>query len=103
MLPGPLWETAWVPGDGEGAARLGTRRGFAPLTLISLLACAACSSPSSDHPAADALTDDTVTVASFNFAESEVLAEIYSQALEGRGVAVRRAFDLGPREFVAPV
>jgi osmoprotectant transport system substrate-binding protein len=41
-------------------------------------------------------------VASFDFAESEVLAEIYSQALEGRGVAVRRAFHLGPREFVAP-
>ena len=46
--------------------------------------------------------DDAITVGSFNFAESELLAEIYSQALEGGGFRVRRAFDLGPREFVAP-
>ena len=31
-----------------------------------------------------------------------MLAEIYSQALERGGYHVRRAFDLGPREFVAP-
>jgi osmoprotectant transport system substrate-binding protein len=80
---------------------LGNRRGFAPLTLFTLLACAACSSPSRDHPAG-ALTDDAVTVASFDFAESEVLAEIYSQALEGRDFHVQRAFDIGPRELVAP-
>ena len=50
----------------------------------------------------NALDDDAITVGSFNFAESDLLAEIYSQALERGGYHVRRAFDLGPREFVAP-
>ena len=49
-----------------------------------------------------ALNDDAVTVASFNFAESEVLAELYAQALEGRGIVVERELDLGPRELVVP-
>lgn len=49
-----------------------------------------------------ALTDRAVTVGSFDFAESVVLAEIYSQALERQGIDVERAFSLGPREFVAP-
>jgi osmoprotectant transport system substrate-binding protein len=48
------------------------------------------------------LHDKVVTVGSFDFAESRLLAEIYSQTLEGADVRVRRAFGLGPREFVAP-
>ena len=40
--------------------------------------------------------------ASFDFAESRLLAEIYSQALDRAGLPVRRAFGLGPRELVAP-
>ena len=43
-----------------------------------------------------------ITVGSFNFTESILLAEVYSQALEEAGFQVHRAFDLGPREFVAP-
>ena len=43
-----------------------------------------------------------VVVASFDFAESRLLAEIYSEALESAGVAVRREFELGPRELVLP-
>jgi osmoprotectant transport system substrate-binding protein len=46
--------------------------------------------------------DDEITVASFNFSESELLAEIYAQALESNGFAVRRAMNLGPRELVEP-
>jgi osmoprotectant transport system substrate-binding protein len=46
--------------------------------------------------------DDEITVASFNFSESELLAEIYAQALESKGFAVRRAMNLGPRELVEP-
>ncbi len=45
---------------------------------------------------------DVITVASFDFAESRLLAEIYAQALDRAGLPVRRAFGLGPREFVAP-
>lgn len=49
-----------------------------------------------------AVGDDTITVASFNFAESVILAEIYAQALEGGGFAVDRQLDLGTRELVEP-
>jgi osmoprotectant transport system substrate-binding protein len=48
------------------------------------------------------LRDDTVTVASFDFAESELLAELYSQALEAHDYRIRRTFELGPRELVYP-
>ena len=37
-----------------------------------------------------ALSDDTITVGSFDFAESELLAEIYSQAMEAKGFHVQR-------------
>jgi osmoprotectant transport system substrate-binding protein len=67
-----------------------------------LLALVACSSAPSRATSSSALGDNAITVGSFDFAESEVLAEIYGQALEGAGYHVRRAFGLGPREFVAP-
>jgi osmoprotectant transport system substrate-binding protein len=43
-----------------------------------------------------------VVVASFNFPESAVLAEIYARAIEAAGIPVRREIDLGPRELVQP-
>src|SRR5687768_17749129 len=49
-----------------------------------------------------AVGDDAITVASFNFAESVILAEIYAQALEGGGLKVDRQLDLGTRELVEP-
>jgi osmoprotectant transport system substrate-binding protein len=45
---------------------------------------------------------DAVVVASFDFPESRLVAEIYAQALAGTGVPVRREEGLGPRELVAP-
>ncbi len=39
-----------------------------------------------------------IVIGSANFAESELLAEIFAQALEAEGVAVERHFDLGARE-----
>jgi osmoprotectant transport system substrate-binding protein len=44
----------------------------------------------------------TVTVGSFNFAESETLGEILAQVLEANGFKVNRKFDLGNREVVFP-
>ena len=71
----------------------------ATLVLGTLVACG---SGSSDEGARSALGDDAITVGSFDFPESELLAEIYSQALERGGYQVERAFALGPRELVAP-
>lgn len=50
----------------------------------------------------DAEPPPGIGVASFNFAESRLVAEIYAQALEGEGIEVRRELDLGPRELVQP-
>ena len=49
----------------------------------------------SGPPVTSVLDDDAITVGSFNFPESEVLAEIYAQALEGRGFHVERAVRRG--------
>jgi osmoprotectant transport system substrate-binding protein len=67
------------------------------------IGCLLLGCTSSTEPAPEtALGDAAITVGSFNFAESEVVAEIYSQALESEGFAVERKFGLGPRELVAP-
>ena len=63
---------------------------------------AACTPASTSAPTPTALGDAAITVGSFDFAESRLLAEVYSQALERHGITVRRAFGLGPREIVAP-
>jgi osmoprotectant transport system substrate-binding protein len=80
---------------------MGRSRRIVPVAIVALVALAACSSgPSSDAP--DPVDPATISVASFNFSESELLAEIYSQTLEAGGYPVARSFDLGPRELVVP-
>ena len=52
--------------------------------------------------------DDVVTegpdivIGSFGFGESEILGEIYKQALEAEGYTVTHNPQIGPREIVAP-
>jgi osmoprotectant transport system substrate-binding protein len=65
------------------------------LALGLLVAC-------SDQAAVVPTTSDAVVVASFDFSESEVLGEVYAQALEQAGIRVRRELRLGPRELVLP-
>lgn len=66
---------------------------------MAVLMPAACSA---DDPGTAAPRPDGLVVTSFDFEESELLAEIYATALEDEGVAVRRMFGLGPRELVLP-
>jgi osmoprotectant transport system substrate-binding protein len=70
----------------------------AAVLLVALTSCSHARSHRSD----DGTLVDAVTIASFNFAESQLLAEIYAQALENADVPVRRELDLGPRELVQP-
>jgi osmoprotectant transport system substrate-binding protein len=65
--------------------------------LAATLAVSACGS---SDPLADenAGSGDSITVGSANFPESQLLAEIYAQALESKGVSVTRQLDLGSRE-----
>ncbi|GAA1652779.1 glycine betaine ABC transporter substrate-binding protein [Actinoplanes couchii] len=68
---------------------------FAGLAMsLSLTACGADSDPLAEAPAAAG----TVTVGSANFPESQLLGEIYAQALEAKGVTVTRKFNIGARE-----
>jgi len=45
---------------------------------------------------------DTIVVGSFAFPESEILGEIYSQALEAAGFDVEEQFNIGPRQQTIP-
>jgi osmoprotectant transport system substrate-binding protein len=65
---------------------------------LTLTACGANSDPLADEPAASGAAGGSVTVGSANFPESQLLAEIYSQALEAKGVTVTRKFNIGARE-----
>jgi osmoprotectant transport system substrate-binding protein len=74
-----------------------------PVAVALALAVAACSgSPEAVPSATASLDDDVVTIASFDFPESELLAEIYGQALEAAGFEVELQLGVGPRELVQP-
>ncbi len=81
-MRGWLWERGWKP---------------AAAVLLFLVACGGPGAAPAPKP-----STDTIVVASFNFPESEVLAEVYGQALVAKGIPVRMALDLGPRELVEP-
>jgi osmoprotectant transport system substrate-binding protein len=70
------------------------------LALAVVLAFAACTNgggpPTSTDP------PGTVVVGSFDFSESEVLAQVYAQALGAKDIPVRLELNLGPRELVEP-
>jgi osmoprotectant transport system substrate-binding protein len=72
-----------------------------PVLLVAALLAGACGR---GGPAGSttALDDEAITIASFNFPESVLLAEIYAQALEAEGYAVKRQLGLGARELVEP-
>ena len=68
------------------------------LTAGLVTTCSSTSRPGPGPTAARA----PVVVASFNFPESELLAQIYADALRHAGVPVRLQLDLGTREMVMP-
>ena len=70
----------------------------AALMALALVA-AACGS---GDGAADVPDGPTITVASFNFNESTIMAELYAQVLEANGYPVARKLNLGNREVVKP-
>jgi len=75
------------------------RSALAAAGLALTLACMACTAPRSPPPPASA---GTVTVGSFDFPESVLLAYLYAGALSARGYPVRVLPDLGSRELVEP-
>jgi len=67
----------------------------------ALMALAACGGDSSSDPfdAASAGAGEVV-VGSANYQENVLLGEIYAQALEAKGVKVKRQFNIGAREII---
>ena len=82
--------------------------GLAVLTSLVLAACGSSggsgsgSSSSSSNPLAPSAAKGTVVVGSANFPEDELLAEIYVQALQAKGVKVTPKFNIGAREVYYP-
>jgi len=80
------------------------RRTFraAAIGLAALLALTACGGE--DDPfetdKGGSTEGGNVTVGSANFPENVLLAEIYAQALEAKGVQVTRKFNIGSREII---
>ena len=72
------------------------------LPVVLLLALVACLPSGPDREPTVAADAEAVTVGSFNFSESTLLAEIYAQALESVGLPVERALEVGPRELMQP-
>ncbi|MGA8847933.1 MAG: ABC transporter substrate-binding protein [Nocardioides sp.] len=81
--------------------RIGTALAAVGLTA-SLAACASEDPTSPDVSDTGSSEGGAVTIGSFAFPESEILAEIYSQALEAGGFEVTERFNIGPRQQTIP-
>ncbi|MGA7228014.1 MAG: ABC transporter substrate-binding protein [Acidimicrobiia bacterium] len=84
------------------------RRVFGATLMALVLAVAACGGGSGEDTTTTTAGNSgpvdgpAITVASFNFPESVILAEIYAQALEANGYQVERNLNLGSRELIFP-
>ncbi|WP_290060346.1 ABC transporter substrate-binding protein [Amycolatopsis solani] len=74
------------------------------VAVAATLGLAACGggSDSGDKPAAQSKGGAPIVVASFNFTDSQILAEIYAQALAAKGYPVTKKLNLGSRELIYP-
>jgi osmoprotectant transport system substrate-binding protein len=94
--------------------------GIAAVAAVALAAVAACSSSSSSstssagaspsasasssssNPLSGGSSSGSVIVGSANFPEDELLAEIYAQALQAKGIKVTTKLNIGAREVYYP-
>ena len=76
---------------------MGARTVGVIVTIV--MAIAACGP---EVPANRTLDDGTITIASFDFDESETIAEVYAGALRAQGFEVRHIRRVGAREVVLP-
>ncbi len=77
--------------------RIFRNRVIGAMVLAVALVAAACSS-GDDSSSKDGTT---IVIGSANFGESELIAEIYAQALESEGFTVERKFNIGTRDVYA--
>jgi osmoprotectant transport system substrate-binding protein len=88
--------------SGATPARYGAPVRIRTVVLATTLALVAASCDRGADAPRTAVGDDAITVGSFDFPESEVIAEIYAGALEAEGFRVNRERAIGTREVVLP-
>jgi osmoprotectant transport system substrate-binding protein len=83
---------------------VGWSRNFraAALVAVAVVGLTACGGGGGGQPAAQGKGGAPIVVASFNFTDSQILAEIYAAALEAKGYPVTRKLNLGSRELIYP-
>lgn len=87
--------------------RVAIRTAIAGLAIAALAACGGGGDPlesgtSGDNKAPEKV--DSITVGSAKFAESELLAEMYAQALAAKGITVKKQLNIGQREaYIAAI
>lgn len=74
------------------------RTTLAAVAISSLLGLAACSTGAD----VDGTKPDPIVIGSQDYYSSEIIAEIYAQALESAGHSVERQFRIGQREIYLP-
>jgi osmoprotectant transport system substrate-binding protein len=74
----------------------------AALVLVVALLVAGGCTPAAEPPPPEDPRRPIITVTSFDFPESETLAELYGQALRQHGYPVEVVARLGPRDIVQP-
>ena len=93
---------AVAPGIRRGRRRPLRRPAIGALALLATALPGCIHTGSARAPTPTAPAHSPVTVASFDFPESEVLAQIYAQTVRAEGIPVRLQLDLGARELVMP-
>jgi osmoprotectant transport system substrate-binding protein len=74
----------------------------AVVAIVSIVSLVAGCTGGDTRDASSGAADGAITIASFDFDESEVLAFVYAKALEAHGYPVRVQESVGPRELLMP-
>ncbi len=84
-------------------ANKGRRTLFSVVAVGAVVALAGCASSDPLGSGSDATSaGDTIVVGSQDYYSNEIIAEIYSQALEANGFTVDRTYRIGQREVYLP-
>jgi len=76
-----------------------TKIGAVAAAVAMLLPLSACGGNPTSGGGTGSSSSPAIVIGSANFPENQLLAEMYAQALEGKGVKVTRKFNIGAREL----